>query len=375
MRNSSELDFSKCTSPVNEAYSLPPECYCSDDITKEEISRIFRSTWIGLGRSDLVKEPGHYVCLDFAEQSIILLRDQEEKLHAFANTCRHRGARLLNGEGAIKGIRCPFHSWFYGLNGKLVAAPHMTTIKSFNKDAYSLIEYQTKERFGFIFISFNPHVDDIDKHLSSFKGTHSDWPLEDLVSMRRRELSVDCNWKMFLEVFNEYYHLPYVHPNSVDSIYQTPSKPDEVTGQFATQFGETTGTGGLLESEQDNALPDMPNLKGRAKEGVRYTWIFPNITFAANRDALWCYEAYPLGSEKCKVVQTACFHPKSVSRIEFKSKLQAYLHRLDAALEEDIPALVNQQVGIKNPDAVQGRFQANLEANVASFANWYATNW
>ena len=87
-----------------------------------------------------------------------------------------------------------------------------------------------------------------------------------------------------------------------------------------TQFGETTGTGGLLESEQDNALPDMPNLKGRAKEGVRYTWIFPNITFA-NRDALWVI-AYPLGSEKCKVVQTACFHPKSVSRIEFKSKLR-----------------------------------------------------
>ena len=104
----------------------------------------------------------------------------------------------------------------------------------------------------------------------------------------------------------------------------------------------------------------MPNLKGRAKEGVRYTWIFPNITFAANRDALWCYEAYPLGSEKCKVVQTACFHPKSVSRIEFKSKLQAYLHRLDAALEEDIPALVNQQVGIKNPDAVQGSFKRTL---------------
>ena len=375
MPDSSDLDFSKCTLPVDEAYSLPPECYCSDDVAKEEISRIFRSTWIGLGRSDLVKEPGYYVCLDFAEQSIILLRDQEEKLHAFANTCRHRGARLLNGEGSIKGIRCPFHSWFYGLNGKLVAAPHMTKIKSFNTDDYGLIEYQIKERFGFIFISFNAHVGDINEHLSGFKDTHSDWPLKDLVTIRRRELIVDCNWKMFLEVFNEYYHLPFVHPNSVDSIYQSPANPEAVNGQFATQFGETTGTGGLLESEQYNALPDMPNLKGRAKEGVRYTWIFPNITFAANRDALWCYEAYPLGSDKCEVVQTACFHPTSVSRLEFKSKLKAYLHRLDAALEEDIPALVNQQVGTKNPDAVQGRFQANLEANVASFANWYATNW
>ena len=70
---------------------------------------------------------------------------------------------------------------------------------------------------------------------------------------------------MFLEVFNEYYHLPFVHPNSVDSIYQSPANPEAVNGQFATQFGETTGTGGLLESEQDNALPDMPNLKGQAK--------------------------------------------------------------------------------------------------------------
>ncbi len=374
MQKSSELDFSKCTLPTGERSSLPPECYCSPHIAKKEIGRIFRSSWIGIGRSDLIKNSGHYVCLDFAEQSLILVRDQEKILRAYANTCRHRGARLLNGEGSLKGIRCPFHSWYYGLSGKLIAAPQMEEAKAFDKVNYGLIEYKTEERFGFIFVSFNKKVSDIDEYLLDFKKTHLGWPIENLVSMRRVERVVDCNWKMFLEVFNEYYHLPFVHPNSVDSIYQPPSEPDEVAGQFATQFGETTGTGGLLENEQDNALPDMPNLSDQAKKGVRYTWIFPNMTFAANRDALWCYEAYPLGYDRCKVVQTACFHPTSINRNDFKSKLEAYLHRLDAALEEDIPALVNQQLGMQNPDAIQGTFQPTLESNLASFAHWYAEN-
>ena len=72
---------------------------------------------------------------DVAEQQIILLRDSNKKLCAFANVCRHRGARLLDGQGNCKGLRCPFHSWFYGLDGKLIAAPHMEKIKDFDNSS------------------------------------------------------------------------------------------------------------------------------------------------------------------------------------------------------------------------------------------------
>ena len=116
----------------------------------------------------------------------------------------------------------------------------------------------------------------------------------------------------------------------------------------------------------------MPGLTGQAKEGARYTWIFPNMTFAANSDALWLYEAYPDGPDRCHVIQTACFHPATTALPDFDVRLASYLDRLDAALDEDIPALVNQHRGMTSPDARPGRFQPDLEPNVASFARWYA---
>ena len=163
-----------------------------------------------------------------------------------------------------------------------------------------------------------------------------------------------------------------MHADSIDAVYARPEPADRVTGGFATQFGKTEGTGGLLKKDQEFSLPDMPGLKRLANRGVRYSWVFPNMTFAAGRDALWCYEATPIGASRCRVVQTSCFHPETIALPDFEEKSKAYLRRMDAALEEEIEALVNQQKGLSSPDARSGRFQPDLEANVASFAKWYA---
>ena len=119
------LDFTQCLLPADQASSLPPSCYTSAGVVQSEVETIFRQSWIGVGRADMVPKSGNYITLNFAEQQIILLRDTKRKLRAFANVCRHRGARLLDGQGDCKGIRCPFHSWFYGLDGRLISAPHM----------------------------------------------------------------------------------------------------------------------------------------------------------------------------------------------------------------------------------------------------------
>jgi phenylpropionate dioxygenase-like ring-hydroxylating dioxygenase large terminal subunit len=372
MRKIVDLDFSQCGLSADQASSLPPTCYTSGDVAISEIEHIFRKCWFGVGRADIVAGCGDYVTLDIAGQNIILLRDKKGNLRAFANVCRHRNARLLDGKGTCKGIRCPFHSWFYGLDGNLVAAPFMKKAKDFDKSKSGLLAYRAEEREGFAFVCLDPETNSIDDFLGDFKAIHAPWPMASLVSVRRREIVVNCNWKMFLEVFNEYYHLPFVHPDTVDSIYLTPSAAETVSGNFATQFGPTEGTGGLLENTQASALPTMPGLTGEGASGARYTWIFPNMTFAANRDALWCYEAYPIGANQCKVYQTACFPPETVALQAFAEKSLAYMERLDAALAEDVPALINQQRGMECPDAVSGRFQPDLEPNVAAFARWYA---
>ncbi len=352
--------------------SLPPACYVDQAVTQAEVTHLFRAGWFGVGRADQIKEPGDYVALDVAGQSIILLRDTSGSLSALANTCRHRAMRLLDGTGNCRGIRCPFHSWAYRLDGSLVAAPQMDEVEGFDKAKNGLTRYRAAERAGFAFVCLNADAPELDQVLGDFVDIHAPWPLDRLVSTRRQEIEVACNWKAFLEVFNEYYHLPFVHPDSIGDVYDLPDAPEAATGAYVTQFGATEGTGGLLLDEQEMALPGMPGLEGRAAAGVRYTWVFPNMTFAAGTDAWWVYEAYPLGSNRCKVVQTACFPPETLAVKGAKSRVAAYHTRLDAALAEDIPALETQHLGFAHPDAQQGHFQPLLEANVAGFARWYA---
>ena len=372
MNKMHETDLADCARPVETASSVPPVYYTSDAVTDVEIRQVFRQSWIGVGRSGIVEKPGDFIALDIAGQNLILLRDKNGRLRAFANTCRHRGARLVDGCGNRNGLRCPFHSWFYDLEGTLISAPHMQRATGFDRSDYGLVSYRAEEFAGFAFVCLSPDAPDLKEYLGDFPRIHQPWPLERLVSVRRQELEVDCNWKTFLEVFNEYYHLPFVHADSIDSVYAKPNPADPVIGAFATQFGTTDGTGGLLERDQDRALPNIPGLAGEALQGARYTWVFPNMAFAANSDALWCYEAYPISAARCRVVQTSCFPPETIALPDFPKKSEAYMTRMDEALAEDIEALVNQQRGLSCPDARPGRFQPDLEPNVAAFARWYS---
>jgi phenylpropionate dioxygenase-like ring-hydroxylating dioxygenase large terminal subunit len=186
-----------------------------------------------------------------------------------------------------------------------------------------------------------------------------------------REFEVQCNWKTFIEVFNEYYHLPMVHPDSINWLYPEPDAIDAVNGQFTTQFGATEGAAALLENAQQYALPIAQGLKGRAAKGTRYTWIYPNTTFALSQDSMWMYQAFPLSADRCRVIQTICFPVESVALDDFDDRARHYYARIDAALDEDLPFLKQQQVGLNSKFARQGRFAA-LEPSVGKFAYWYA---
>ncbi|MEM7172150.1 MAG: aromatic ring-hydroxylating dioxygenase subunit alpha [Pseudomonadota bacterium] len=373
MKNTSLFaELQACNAPAQSAFSLPPRCYWDPEVLALEVERIFRNQWIGIGRTSRFERPGDYETHDIAGLPLIVLRDKENQIRVFANSCRHRGARLLEGQGHCRGIRCPFHCWSYALDGRLVGTPHMERAEGFQRADYGLIEFQAADIGGFLFICLDQQAVDIDRHLGDFAARHADWPLDSLVVSRRRCFEVGCNWKAFLEVFNEYYHLPFVHPTSIAGVYSPPEAPDVTTGAYASQFGVTEGTGALLDAQQAYALPPMPDLKGRAATGVRYSWVFPNMTFAAGTDSLWIYEAYPLDPDRCHVVQSICFHRDTVARPDFEEIAAQYYHRFDAALAEDLPALENQHRGLKSPFAQQGRFEPNLEPNVAAFARWYA---
>lgn len=308
-----------------------------------------------------------------------------------ANSCSHRASQIVTGSGNTRRLRCPFHAWTYDLDGRLVAAPEMHRTVGFGQsmgsdesiesgaadsapDDLCLTRYGTAERDGFAFVTVDPDAPPIDDWLGDFSKLHAPWRLDTLATARRREFTVDCNWKAFAEVFNEYYHIPYVHPDSIDDIYLEPDEPENVTGAYATHFGLTDGTGGLLADDTDEAdkiLPTMPGLDGRPGRGVRYSWIFPNLVIATGAEALWMYEVYPDGPDRCRCAQVVALPPSSFEVDDFDRRTAAYYERFDVALDEDIPALERQHQGQRSPHAKQGRY-SYLEPSVARFGSWYA---
>ena len=118
-------------------------------------------------------------------------------------------------------------------------------------------------------------------------------------------------------------------------------------------------------------MPVAPGLSGRETLGTRYTWVYPNLTFALSQDSMWMYQAYPLGANRSRIIQTICFPGASVEREDFETCAEHYYQRIDAALGEDMPFLVRQQGGLASSFAQPGRF-ASLEPSVGRFAHWYA---
>ena len=82
--------LSKCVASPDQAYSLPPACYADTSVFETEIETIFHSSWIGVGRADRLPKPGDYMTLDIAKSPTIILRDEQGKLRAFANSLAPR---------------------------------------------------------------------------------------------------------------------------------------------------------------------------------------------------------------------------------------------------------------------------------------------
>jgi len=356
---------------IGTSSTLPPTSYTGAEALAAELTELLPRSWLGVARSDEWRAPGDYAAFDLAATPVFVVRDEDGRLRAFANTCRHRGTRLLEGRGNATRIRCLFHGWTYGLDGSLRGATRMGATHDFRRAEMGLVEFRTAERGGFLFVSLSDETPGIDEWLGAFDALHAPWRLEELVTTRRRELEVECNWKLFLEVFNESYHLEFVHVATFGGLYLEPEPPDDVGGCVQSSFSPTSGTGGLKADEQAHVLPAMPGLSARERAGTRYTWAFPSLTFAAGSEALWAYAAHPLGPSRCRVTQWVCFPPATVACGGFEPRAQRYYARMDEALAEDIAVLERQQLGMASPFARPGRW-SDLEQGAAAFASWYA---
>jgi len=241
-------------------------------------------------------------------------------IRGFYNVCRHRGTRLKEEKsGQGMGIQCPYHAWTYGLDGRLLGAPHMDEVPGFDKSCYALHPVSLELWEGFIFVNLARKPIPLTKWFAALSGKFSDWDLSNLQVAKRIEYVVQANWKLIFENYSECYHCPGVHP-MLSKVSPYDSAENELTeGPFLGGFMKINRGKSLTMSGNACALP----LNGKIRQGkeqmerVFYYSIFPNMLLSMHPEYIMVHQIWPQTPERTLILCDWFFHGKAFERPDF----------------------------------------------------------
>lgn len=113
-----------------------------------------RRDWHFITHDADIPSVGDYQTLKVGDELVFVVRSKDGRVRAFHNVCRHRAARLLDGEGGHCAglITCPYHAWSYALDGRLVGVPNREDYAEFDLTKLNLVPVQMEERQGEVFV-------------------------------------------------------------------------------------------------------------------------------------------------------------------------------------------------------------------------------
>ena len=300
--------------------TLPQKYYTSEEVFEREKERIFTKYWTCAGHQSRIPEPGEYFLLNLFNESIIILRDKENRIRAFYNVCRHRGTRICEAaEGKFKNsIQCSYHAWTYGLDGKLIGAPFMKEVADFRWDDYPLraAPVELWEGFIFIYLGFQ-EPEPFNKTHAPLIGRLSQWKMDELKTHKRISYDVKSNWKYVFQNFNECYHCPTIHPMLNKFANYTSAENDLTEGPFLGGFLSITSGGSMTVTGRTCALPLGDLDEGESQRGYYYS-ILPNLLLNIHPDYVMFHLVFPEAPGRSIVVSEWLFHPEAESQPNFR---------------------------------------------------------
>jgi glycine betaine catabolism A len=297
---------------------LPQRYFVSPEIFAKEQDRIFANHWMVVGHQSQISGSGAYLTQQAGGESLIILRDQRGEVRAFYNVCRHRGTRLCEEHsGQLREtIRCPYHAWTYGLDGRLVGAPHMDKVEGFDKAQHSLRSVSLSVWEGFIFVNLAEKPNSLEKAFAPLAGKFTHWNLAQLRPARRIEYEVRANWKLIFENYSECYHCPLVHPALSKLTPYDSAENDLCEGPFLGGFMPITKGHSLTMSGNACALP-VGDIKAEDHHRVFYYSVFPNMLLSMHPDYVMVHQVWPQSPERVTILCDWFFHPDAFERADF----------------------------------------------------------
>ncbi len=298
--------------------TLPRAAYWDASFFAREQRAIFWDQWFCAGRAESLDLAGAYRVVDVAGESVIVIRDEAGSLRAHANVCRHRGSRLLCGEGVLRGaIRCPYHGWAYGADGHLMATPFVDA-NCVPPDAKRLYAVSAEEWGGFIFLRVHPQASTSDSLFAQLNGVPERldrYPLERLRVARSIRYDVAANWKVILENYNECYHCAGVHPELCKIV---PAFKRQGGAELNWDEGIPHREGAFTFTASGTTVREpFPGLNETERTHHKGELIYPNMMLSLAADHVAAFTLWPHAPDRTTIVCDFLFHPAEIAREGF----------------------------------------------------------
>ena len=349
---------------------LSVKAYFDAELFRRESATLFAKGPRYLGHELAVPEPGDYFALPQEGEGRALVRTSSG-VELISNVCRHRQALMLRGRGNVRStggnsIVCPLHRWTYSLQGQLIGAPHFPDDPCLNLNNYPVQTWN-----GMVFEA-GPR--DVASDLARL-GPAADLNFDGYVLDRVQMHECDYNWKTFIEVYLEDYHVGPFHPG---------------LGQFVTcdelrwEFGEhhsvqTVGTKNELGRPGTPAYRRWHDavLKYRnglpPKHGAIWLTYYPTVMVEWYPHVLVVSTLHPKGPQKTLNV-VEFYYPDEIHSFEREFVEAEQAAYWETCAEDDEIALrmdAGRRALMDRGDDETGPYQSPMEDGMQQFHEWY----
>lgn len=359
--------------PVDQARGLPNAHYVDPAVHTEEVQALLCNEWSGLAVAAQVPEPGDAQPIDFAGIPLLLLRGRDGQVRVFQNICRHRGMILVAEPRKIEGaIRCPYHSWCYATDGRLVSTPHVggpghNSHAGIDRDTLGLIEVRSHVWRDVVWINLSGDAAPFDQAMAPViaRWAEFDQPLHHGGADSRFDLTVACNWKLAVENYCESYHLPWVHPglNSYSRLedHYHIEEPQICSGQGTRVYRQ-------LKAEDGTCFPDFAGLSPVWDTAAEYIAVYPNVLLGVHRDHAYVILLMPQAQNRT-LEQVHLYYPTAETDTALRQRNAALWKDV---FVEDVFVVEGMQRGRAAPGFDGGRFSPVMDGPTHLFHDWVA---
>jgi choline monooxygenase len=335
--------------PLDEARTIPGAWYTDPRVLALEKRHVFGGTWQMIARKGQLREPGQYVTADVGGEPIVAVVGKDGVLRAFYNVCRHHAAAVMTEpEGRAERMRCPYHGWTYSLEGHLKMIPEFEGVRCFDATESGLVPVAVATWEEFVFVSLAPDPIPLDAFLGQrLRDRVAKLGLGALSFVERREWSIACNWKVFVDNYLDGgYHIPFLH-RGLNSILPFKEYGIETFDRVSLQTSRVDPAGGEAITASVR--------KGRAE----YYWLYPNLMLNWYEGYLDTNLVVPLGTDRMKVVFDFYFADTSPGQRAENAKSIDVSSRIQ---DEDHAICESVQRGLASRAYEAGRLSVRREA-------------